>query len=475
VKNRNAADLLCLIAQPLLLNAISIPAMAFIIRSLGAARYGEWMTACAIVATTGFVANLGLRTLFVRRIAQEPENVASALAEQLGLRLVLAIVAGALALLLCLAMRYSSLVSVCVFVAAIGLGITVLAGALADVLQGFQRFQAFALTNLAAGIVLTLASVIAAWYGAGPLELSLVYLIGPTASLLLLFLVVNRHICHVRLRWNIARFGTLLGEVRVLGLQQFLSTLQERIEQLLVPRLLGMAAFGYFSAGVIPASRLAIIPDGMATAYYPKIAWSRQSDDSDMQPLVVQLLLLSLIACIPVAILLAFLAGPIAHILFSKNAALCRDILRITIWSVPLQGTLLPMVYALQAAGQHADAARRGMWATALGCGISILLVSRFGIIGACVSWCVRPALGILFLLPRFIREFPAVIPRLPAGRICGCALLMLAVLWAAANAPIPGTVVSCVGCGLSILLYSAALVGFGVIKSAQLRKLLGR
>ena len=80
----------CLIIQPVFLNVIGVPAMAYIIRRLGPGGYGQWMVATALVGALGIFSNPGLRTGFVRSVAQDPNCAQRALAEQLGLRMLLA-------------------------------------------------------------------------------------------------------------------------------------------------------------------------------------------------------------------------------------------------------------------------------------------------------------------------------------------------------------------------------------------------
>src|SRR3954470_5984995 len=80
----------CLSLQPLALNALSVPVMAYIIRQLGPIGYGQWAVATSLLAVSAILTNLGLRGAFVRAVAAEPESAPAALAEQLGLRLLLA-------------------------------------------------------------------------------------------------------------------------------------------------------------------------------------------------------------------------------------------------------------------------------------------------------------------------------------------------------------------------------------------------
>lgn len=100
-----------LIAQPLLLNALSIPATAYIIAKLGALDYGQWSIALTLIASTNILTNLGLRSSFIRSVARDPKIAPQAFGEQLGLRALLALVAGATALGLSAALGYPTLVA----------------------------------------------------------------------------------------------------------------------------------------------------------------------------------------------------------------------------------------------------------------------------------------------------------------------------------------------------------------------------
>src|SRR5262249_18633288 len=144
------ADSIYLIGQPLLINVLGVPATAYFIRTLGPTGFGQWTLATTLVATMAFISNLGLRILFVRSIAQFPENAEEALAIQLGLSTLLACISSLLAILLCLILKYPIIVLCCVIVTAIGFIITRQALILGDVLQGFERFKLLAGVNFVA-------------------------------------------------------------------------------------------------------------------------------------------------------------------------------------------------------------------------------------------------------------------------------------------------------------------------------------
>ena len=176
--NESLYSAACISLQPLLLNALSLPVMAYIIRRLGPENYGQWMVATSLLAVCSILTGLGLRGAFVRKLAADPASAGVALAEQLGLRLLLASLAAMLTVLICRLLGYSSLVQGCAIVGAAGLALTTIATTLADLLQSFQRIKTLAAVNLMAGLALTGVSIIVAYCGAGPVGMAAAYLTG---------------------------------------------------------------------------------------------------------------------------------------------------------------------------------------------------------------------------------------------------------------------------------------------------------
>ncbi len=405
------------VCQPILLNAFSVPVTAFIFYRLGQFHLGEWATAASLIAATSFVSNLGLRTIFVRDLAQQTEHEESLVAAQLGLRLLLSVAAGTIALCVCALVHYSPVITACVLVNFIGMVLSTIASVFMDVMQARQRFTDISRVNLAAGVLLTLASLLAVMRSTSPILLSFSYLLGPVISVAVFGALVSRSIT-IRPDWDRNRHRKLLHQIRSLAANLTLATLQERIEQLVVPRLVGVAEFGLFTGGSMPADRLGIVPDGLATVYYPIIARTHSNEPKNTTKPVEQLFTISLISAITVSTLITFLARPISILIFRHNANLYQPIIQLTIWALPLQSVALSVVYALQAAGQHAEAARRNAVSSITSIVISLLLIGKLHLVGACVSLLLKPLITASAVLPMFTRTFPGCWSRLPLTRI---------------------------------------------------------
>lgn len=405
---------LCLIGQPLLMNVIGIPATAYIIRKLGPVAYGQWAVATTLIATVMFLTNVGLRMHFVREVARQPETAGEALAEQLGLRTLLSLLAATIAIVAAAAMGYPSVVIQCTAVAAAGLALTCVGSTAADLLQARGRLPAMAGVNLAGGLALTVASVAVIAAGGGPLQLSVAYVVGPAVSAALALVVVHRRCCRVRVRFGLHRFAALLWQSRLLASQLGVTTIASQAEALLVPKLVGIGAYGFYSAGWLLSSRLGIIPDAVVTGFYPAFARAHRESVAAATREVARAALILLALCVSAATAAFLLAGPIAQLLFREQSSLCRQVIRITAWWLPLQGLGGMMGYALNAAHREADETRLAIQSNLISLCLSAALISAFGVVGAAWATVARGLVGSVIRFPCLLRTYPPLLAEMP-------------------------------------------------------------
>lgn len=404
--------------QPLLLNALSVPVLAYIIRRLGAEAYGQWMIATALMAVFTILANLGLRGVFVRRVARQPQEAEAALGEQLGLRVALGIASSLAALLLAAALGYPGVVLGCVAISAIGLLAATVATTLSDLLQATHRLRSLAGVNLASGLALTVTSFLVALAGAGPLEMAAAYLVGPFVALLLAARLVAQQGIAIRPSFGFAAGKRLLAGSRHFAAQQVLSTCSSHAESLILPRLAGAIELGFFSAGSLMASRLTAFSDGLGTAAYPAMAagFARSGASGSI---VVRFAMAAAASGLGLAILAACIAHPLGELLFPGHSEPFTRIALITVWSLPLVGVELILGTALNAAGEDAAQARASLPAALVSVASAVALVAAFGATGAAWSFLLRPAYRCLFLAPLCLRRFGRANGSLAPG---GCA-----------------------------------------------------
>jgi O-antigen/teichoic acid export membrane protein len=386
-----------LMLQPLLLNLLSVPATGFIIAKLGAATYGNWALALSLNTTALIITNMGLRSFFVRRLAQDPGCAANAFCDQLGTRSLLAVVAAVVSIGSAWLLGYPKAVLLATSLLSIGFLFNAITSCAADLLQAIERLPVLATINMVAGLFLTGLSVIVAYADLGVPALCCAYLIGPILSGSLSLLYVTRDLFPTRLNWSVRCWLGLLWEARVMGAQVFVGTLANQAENLLVPMVSGMATYGQFAAGSMLVRRLDIIPDALCTAFYPMMvrAYEKQGAGSALRRLSV----IPVLLCLPAAIAVYFLAVPISRILFRDNPAVSTFVMQVTVWWVPLVGLACGFGYALNAARRERQDTALLMVTTILSLACAPILIWRLGVLGACLSLLLRQGLSAIVRL----------------------------------------------------------------------------
>jgi len=409
-ERRSFRDAICgaawLSGYQLLLNVLSVPALAYIIRELGAVPYAHWMTATGLLTFASLATNMGLRPAFVRRIAAGDNCVREALAEQLGLRMVLSASAAACVVLACWALGYPPIVLLCAGVGGVGLLLTTVATTLSDVLQATQRVRSLARTALVSGLCLTLGAVAAAWTRGGPASVASAYLLGPLVSILMLGRVVRAEVAPISVKFGRRQGARLLGQSRHFAVQHVLFAGSGQAEALFAPLLLGMGPFGLFTAGSLFATRLAVIPDALCTAAYPTLVQAAGESRARARSMSQRYLLVSVGGAVLIATTLMWIALPVARVLMPTEAAALSSVIGVTIWALPLMSAELVLGYALTAARREAVQARVAWPASLLGVLASFVLIATMGLEGACWSMLARPMIRSAFLMPEFVRTF---------------------------------------------------------------------
>jgi O-antigen/teichoic acid export membrane protein len=290
-----------------------------------------------------------------------------------------------------------------------------IASSVSDLLYATERMAESAGITFVQGIVLTAASVAAAGLGWGPVGMAWAYMLGPLTAALLATSLVQRKFFPVRFRWSRTRFVALLRESRALTAQLTVETLNVNVESVLVPKLLGATVFGYYSAGLLPASRLTVVSDGLSTAFYPIIARKWLADRREAAWEAVRFWMLSTGASTVIALGSMLLAPLAAAILFPKDPETSRLVISVTVWSLPLIASAEAMAYSLNASGHHGLQARLTICATPISLAVTGILIWKLGLMGACYIWVTRPLVTLCFYVPAYIRVFG---PHLKARRL---------------------------------------------------------
>jgi O-antigen/teichoic acid export membrane protein len=462
-----------LILQPLVLNALTLVAMGYITRRLGESGYGLFNRGFAYVALFAPLANLGLRTVGVRAMAERRESARELFGTLLALRLSLALGVGLLALGSMWWFEPGGAARVVIALAALQLAFQTGAYTLGDYFRAFEEMRPVALADMVGGLLLTALSVLALALGYGWLGYTIAYVAGTAIGLLLLLLFFHRRFGWPRLWWEGATARALLGQARPFFLMQLVAGVTDKpcLDLLILGWAMGDAAVGRYAAVALLVNRLGIIPQGVTGALFPAVASGYSERRAEVEQTVRHAILYPALITLPLAAGISFLAGPMVAVLFGPRFAEAGTALQVLIWVVPLLGPNLLMYDCLAAVRRQNVAAAITIGGGLLLIALYAVFIPLYGPLGAAASTVAREALLFVILFREMRRSFTDPVPFHQLGKAALALAAMTLPLAGAALAP--SLPFQLGGAAAGAALYAVGLLKLGLVRAGAVRQIL--
>ena len=409
---RNTAINLAGRVAPLL---VAVAAMPYVIRHLGPDRFGLLSLAWIVVgyfalfdlgigpATTKFVAE------YLGRGEHEklPELVWTAVISQTCLGIVAGLLlAAATPLLVNRLLRIppelQSQAHLVFLILAFSLPLTLATGSLGGVLAASQRFDLLNAVGVPSSALNYLLPVVALALGYGLPAIVLSLVVGRAVTLLVSFLLcrklypaLTRTIAfNRRLVRPILGFG---GWVTVSGV---VSPILVYFDRFLIGSLLSVGAIGFYTPPYMISSKLALLPESLATTLFPAFATSAGRGDNEWigRTFLRSLKYLLLLAG-PASLVLIFYARPLLTVWVGPRfAAEGASVLQILAVGVLANSLAFVPYNLLQGIGRPDLTAKFHLIELPIHIGLAWFLVARYGLPGAALAWTARVSFD-LFLL----------------------------------------------------------------------------
>jgi O-antigen/teichoic acid export membrane protein len=256
--------------------ALSLLAVVLVTRHLGVADYGRYQSVVALVAVVTALADAGLGTLALREHAQLPAaRRDAALAEILGLRLVLATAGVAVAVLVALALGYDDIMIAGAALAASAQVVNAAQSTLSVPMQTRLRLGTVAALDLGRQALVTAIVVALVLAGAGLLP----FLAAPVpaaAGALAATAVVARHL--IRPAFDAPAWRALIRVAGAVGLATAAGVLYLYTSLLVCELVATERETGWFSASFRVIIIVAAVPALLGTSAFPLLARAAAAD-----------------------------------------------------------------------------------------------------------------------------------------------------------------------------------------------------
>jgi O-antigen/teichoic acid export membrane protein len=385
-------------AAQLAIKLLSFGFSVLIVRNLGAEDYGQYAAVLAFGAMFVFLADLGLSPFMVREVARqrdEPDGLARANAlygTVLPLRLLLSLLAATLLITTAWLTGRPLVMVGAIALGTLGLIMYGVQGTCDAVLAGFERLDLSAGAKVSYQFVFVIAGTAALLVGFGYYGLIIANLLGIALMTLISWRGVRR--LGVRAGRAVARnWPSLLRTSLPFGIIGFTLGLSYKFDSVLLNIFRGDVETGYYNAAYNLVFSAAMLSNVVNTALYPSLTRQAASSPQSLPAIYARALRYLLILALPIAMGACALADEIVPFLFTTTYLPAVPALQIVIWVVPLMFTSEFLGYVVLIAGNERRVAKAVMVSTGLNVGLNLLLVPRFGFLGAAVMTVVTESL----------------------------------------------------------------------------------
>jgi O-antigen/teichoic acid export membrane protein len=223
----------------------------------------------------------------------------------------------------------------------------------------------------------------------------------------------------------------------VMGSSHGLAMMSYNFDSVLLGFLIGPTAVGLYNAAYKPITAALAMPVTFYLGLFPALARTFAESMEEFRQVVVSSLRVTSIFALPLGVLGSFFSAPIIDLLFGPAYANSVPALQVLSWSavlVTLRGTYKQ---GLNAAGRAELDLRCAELAVILNVSLNLLLIPRYGILGAALATLAAEALWLITAAWYFNRYVMRVNlhsvllrPLVASGFIVGCLSLLQVSFW---------------------------------------------
>lgn len=463
-EGRVARNSVWLVFQPLVLNAVSIFAMGYITRTLGAADYGRFTLAFALVQMFTPFSNMGLRSVMVRDIAADRDATESHLARMLGTRSLLALGAVAAMFVATWALGYDSLTIKIAAIASITLVTQSLSTTLQDAFQAHEKMAPVAYSQFVGGGCLTILSCLVLFAGYGVVELTFTYVVGGLITLTVGTWLM-RAIARVRIRLDFDFVRKKLLQAAPFFVPNIIAAVGGKIGTVLLSKFAPQASLGYFGAAGSLTDRLVVIGDGICTAIYPTLTVLYQKSQEDAAKLFKRFFEYLVMLALPIAVGTTLLARPIISLVCGKAFEGAAPVLIVSVWGLATTFVTSIQFWTLGALHKERIGARIAIMSTVVCVVCNVVFIPLWAEVGTALASLVSTVLSFI-LIRRAITTYllPELIGWKRLSRIVVSVVLMGAAVYPLRHLPV------LIAIAAGAATYAGSLIVFGAVSREELR-----
>lgn len=368
--------------------------VAFIARILGSYQLGQYLLAFSYYFIFMTIASEGLKTLFTREIARNPQETSVYFVNGTLLQFLYSIIGYILLLVVVFALPYKSDTSSICYI----FGLTIIPFSLSNITEAiFQAKEKMHLIAISTVPIYILRVLLMIWMMKLNYGVSILAIIMVVSEFLILLIEWGLLTQLVKPDWQIERdfMWRTVKSSRTFVAIEGMAVINSRIQLLILSLLGGEVLVGLYGGISQLMQPFQIVSQSLVTAVFPSMSKAVILGREKQRYLVETIAEILLIVALPLIIGLFFIGGDLLiflyHDLSFAKASLALNVLALTLITASLSK---PLSFLLVANGFEWVNLREVIVATIVGGLFSIVLISKYQLVGAATAVLLTYTLG---------------------------------------------------------------------------------
>lgn len=414
---------------------ISVFVSIAFVRHLGAVELGKYSFAMAYLFFFAVLPHLSHESILGREVAvAKGEDARKILGDAILLRLLLALGAMCIAWIGLLFFNTTSEIKLLVFVASLGMMASFRSLFIA-VFQKTMEMEVYTVANTSIRLLSALLTLGLIFLNGKVLHFMLLNIFVAFATGLFMYFLSQKRI-PIQWEWNRKRMSAFLKQSFPVSVSHFFDRVIARVDQLFLFSIVGISSLGLYSATVTIVEAFLFIPTALLTVMLPVLSVlfveSEQKHRKSVEISGKYLLLFSL----PTALFITFYADQVLIFLFGESFSAASSVLKILIWSLPLNFMLILLRHVLISVKKQKIILFGSAFGALVNVPLNFILIPKYGASGAALATVIAYVIPFLcFLFDSVSREltlrsYGALFKLIPALIILFVLLYFLSINW---------------------------------------------
>jgi len=437
----------------------------YVVRSLGAAHYGQYSAVVAFVGLFGVFSDLGVVSYATREMSEQPQEIRELVPDMIAIRVLLSLGIIVVAPLSALWLGKEPDIVRGIALASLGLIVYGIQGPLYSALAARERLDSLAGFSVVSQLAFWIAATLLLVLGVGYIGLIAASLLRVVVGTLLSGRMVWRLRGFKVLSFSVKRWPNLLHRSLPFAVSAVSFTIVNQFGQAFMSFQVSDTQLGLYSAAYGLVLIAMFLPQSFAIALYPTLVRELYAESNTGTKMIKRSLVYIMTAAMPLVVGGALLADRLIPQLYGAEFTGAVPVFRVFLYSLPIRFVLELLGRVSSALHLESRTARSNVASAVVTVTLTLLLVPRLGIVGGAVALLASGVLRLVWLwlligTDRLLGDW-----RIPI-RISAAAAVMGLGVRAVGDIPLPFVIV------IGASLYCILVLAFRAIKVHDLHLL---